>query len=99
MTLIYLIDFYRESKVINLEIVCNIIYSLKKIFASIKNNRIKDAINEFDANAYETVKKCLIVFIGDFNVDIDDINKLDSFEKIINAIQNLYGVKIIKFST
>ena len=94
LTLIYLIDFYRESKVINLEIVCNIIYSLKKIFASIKNNRIKDAINEFDANVYETVKKCLIVFIGDFNVDIDDINKLDSFEKIINAIQNLYGVKI-----
>ena len=94
LALIYLIDFFRESKAINLEIVCDIIYSLNGIFMNISNNKINDTINEFEADIYETAKKCSIVFMGDFNVDIENFNNLKSFGKIMYAIQNLYGVKI-----
>jgi len=94
LALIYLIDFFRESKAINLEIVCDIIYSLNGIFMNISNNKIKDIVNEFEADAFETAKKCSIVFMGDFNVNIENFNDLDSFGKIMHAIQNLYGVKI-----
>ena len=94
LALVYLIDFFRESKVINLEIVFNIIYSLQDIFMNITNNSIKDIIYKFEKDAYKTAKQCLIVFVGDFEVEIENFDKLDSFGKIMYAIKNLYGVKI-----
>ena len=94
LTLVYLIDFFRESKQINLEIVCNVIHSLKDIFSFITNNRIEDIIYEFEVDAYKIAKKCCIVFIGDSDVEIENFEKLDSFGKIIYAIKKLRNVTI-----
>ena len=94
LTLVYLIDFFRESKLINLEIVCNVIYNLKDIFSYITNNRIEDIICKFEVDAYKIAKQCCIVFIGDSNVEIENFDKLDSFGKIMHAIQKLCNVTI-----
>ena len=87
--LIYLIDFFKESKIVNLEIVCKLFFSLKDSFKKIINNKISDEINKFEEKVFETTQICVNKFVGDFQVEIENIDKIKTFGKLIDNIQNL----------
>ena len=89
LCLIYLIDFFKESKIVNLEIVCKLFFSLKDSFKKIINNKISDEINKFEEKVFETTQICVNKFVGDFQVEIENIDKIKTFGKLIDNIQNL----------
>ena len=71
LALIFLINFFKESVIINIEIVCKIFFSLSEIFKNIKNDKINKEVSQFEEKVFETVKLCLNTFIGDFEVELD----------------------------
>ena len=94
MALIYLIDFFRESKVLNLEIVLKIIFSLQTSFIIINHNKINETICQFESKVFETIKYCFNKFIEDFQIEEENHDTLDNFDKIMNCVQNLFNVNI-----
>ena len=94
LCLIYLIDFFKESKMVNLEIVCKLFFSLKDSFKIIKNNKITYEINKFEEKVFKTSQICFNQFSGDFEIEIENLNKIKDFGKLINIIQNIDNADI-----
>ena len=85
LALIFLINFFKESVILNIEIVCKIFFSLADMFKNIKNDKINKEVSQFEEKVFETVKLCLNKFISDFEVELDK-KKLNNFTNIIECL-------------
>ena len=74
LTLIYLIDFFKEEKIINLEILCKIFFSLKDIIENLTINKIDAKVFEFETNLYETIKICFDNYVSENEIQIENTN-------------------------
>ena len=88
LTLIYLIDFFKEEKIINLEILCKIFFSLKDIIENLTINKIDAKVFEFETNLYETIKICFDNYVSENEIQIEN-TKLNNFNNMIACINSL----------
>ena len=91
--LIYLINFFKESMAVNLEIVCKMFFCLQIIIENIESDKIYNKVSQFETKVLVTIKSCLNKFIGDFEVEIKNLDKLDNFNKIIETLNSLKNIK------
>ena len=91
--LIYLINFFKESMAVNLEIVCKMFFCLQIIIENIESDKIYNKESQFETKVLVTIKSCLNKFIGDFEVEIKNLDKLDNFNKIIETLNSLKNIK------
>ena len=91
--LIYLINFFKESMAVNLEIVCKMFFCLQIIIKNIESDKIYNKESQFETKVLVTIKSCLNKFIGDFEVEIKKLDKLDNFNKIIETLNSLKNIK------
>ena len=93
LALIFLINFFKESVIVNIEIVCKIFFSLSDKFKNIKNGKINKEVSQFEEKVFETVKFCLNKFISDFEIELDN-NNFNSYANIIECLDSLENVSI-----
>ena len=63
-------------------------------FATIKNDKIKKKVSEFENKAFNAIKSCLTAFIADLDIETGNIDKIDNFEEIINRLIFLKSKKV-----
>ena len=93
LALIFLINFFKESVIVNIEIVCKIFFSLSDKFKNIKNGKINKEVSQFEEKVFETVKFCLNKFISDFEIELDN-NNFNNYANIIECLDSLENVSI-----
>lgn len=94
LTFIYLISFFKESKIINLEIICKVFFNLENCIQNLKNNKIEKEVYNFEETVINTIKICLNKYISDYEVDIQNDSCLDNFNTIIINLCSL-GEKML----
>ena len=92
LILIYLIDFFNESKNVDLEIVCKIFFSFKNQMMNLTNIMIDSEIADFEKQIWSTASKCFNRYIHVFEnqiKNVDKINDINNFEKLMNYLNSL----------
>ena len=89
LSFIYLIDFFKESKIINLEVICKIFFNLKNSINNIGNKKILTEVCKFEENVSETIKICLQKYISDYEIEIKNANNLNDFSSIMMSLDSL----------
>ena len=90
----YLINFFKEFTIVNIDIIFKIFFGLLDEFATIKNDKIKKKVSEFENKAFNAIKSCLTPFIADLDIETGNIDKIDNFEEIINRLIILKSKKV-----
>ena len=76
----YLINFFKEFTIVNIDIIFKIFFGLLDEFATIKNDKINKKVSEFEIKAFNAIRSCLKTFIADLDIETGNIDKIDNFE-------------------